>query len=54
MEAERQHAYATRLQCWWRCILAVKVKLRRLFALRETPLEDVEEEAKKAALVLQV
>lgn len=54
MEAERRHAYATRLQCWWRCILAVKVKLRRLLALKETPLEDVEEEAEKAALVLQV
>eukprot|EP00903_Cladosiphon_okamuranus_P017045 g15710.t1 len=53
MEVERRHAYATRLQCWWRCILAVRVKLRRLLALKETPLEDVEEEAEKAALVLQ-
>ena len=54
MEDERRHAYATRLQCWWRCILAVKIKLRKMLALKETPLEDVEEEAEKAALVLQV
>lgn len=54
MEDERRHAYATRLQCWWRCILAVKIKHRKMLALKETPLEDVEEEAEKAALVLQV
>lgn len=54
MEEERRHAYATRLQCWWRCILAVRVKHRKRQALKETPIEDVEEESEKAALVLQV
>lgn len=54
MEEERRHAYATRLQCWWRCILAVRVNHRKRQALKETPIEDVEEESEKAALVLQV
>lgn len=54
MEAERRHAYGIRLQCWWRGILAVKVKARKQLALIETPPEDVGEEKEKAALVLQV
>ena len=54
MEEERRYAYATRLQCWWRSMLAVKVKFRKVHALTETPLEVVEEEAEKAALILQV
>lgn len=54
MEAERRHAYTIRLQCWWRGILAVRLKIRRRLLLKEVPLEDVEQEAEKAALVLQV
>lgn len=54
MEVERRHAYAIRLQCWWRGILAAKLKARKRLALREVPKEDVEEEEEKAALVLQV
>ncbi|CAM9781123.1 unnamed protein product [Scytosiphon promiscuus] len=53
MEAERRHAYAVRIQCWWRGILAVKLKIRRRLLLKEVPLEDVEQESEKAALVLQ-
>ncbi|CAM9378456.1 unnamed protein product, partial [Ectocarpus sp. 4 AP-2014] len=53
MEAERRHAYAIRLQCWWRGILAVKVMARKQLTLIETPPEDVGEEKEKAALVLQ-
>lgn len=54
MEAERRHAYAVRLQCWWRGILAVRLKKRSRLALKETPLAVVQEEEEKAALVIQV
>lgn len=54
MEAERKHAYAVRLQCWWRGILAVRRKRRNRLALKETPLAVTQEEEEKAALLTQV
>lgn len=54
MEAERRHAYAIRLQCWWRGILALRVRGRLGLARKVTPLEDAKEEEARAAVVLQV
>lgn len=53
MEAERKHAYAVRLQCWWRGILAVKVKVRRRLAIEGTMIR-VEGAEGNAAIVIQV
>lgn len=54
MEAERKNAYAVRLQCWWRGILAVRAKSRRRLDLTEMPLGDLREGEEKAALAIQV
>ena len=54
MEHERRHAYAVRLQCWWRGILAIKIKARNFFALKEQQRENVDEDGSKAALLIQV
>lgn len=54
MLAERKHAYAIRLQCWWRGILAVRVKLRTRRALNEIPLAEVEGGQENASIVIQV
>lgn len=54
MEAEREHAYAVRAQCWWRGILAVRAKQRLRRELREVAIVEGLEEEKKAALVIQV
>lgn len=54
LEAERRHAYAVRLQCWWRGILAMKSKRRRGRELRETPISEVKHEEENAACVIQV
>lgn len=54
MEAERKHAYAIRLQCWWRGILAVRTKTRTRRSLNETPLAEVEGGQESAAIAIQV
>lgn len=54
MGAERKHAYAVRLQCWWRGILAVRTKTRTRRSLNETPLAEVEGGQESAAIAIQV
>lgn len=53
LEAERRHAYAIRLQCWWRGIQAVRKKVAVGRELREMPLAEVLQEEENAALVIQ-
>lgn len=54
MERERENAYAVRIQCWWRRMLAMRTKTRETPALAGEVQERAERDRGKATLVIQV
>lgn len=54
MERERENAYAMRIQCWWRRMLALKTKTRETPTLAGEVQERAERDRRKAMLAIQV